>query len=93
MCQRLGMLRAKRAGKFENEFKMVKAFVKNYASNNQIKIVKVLVGRKPNPDPMAVRYSESVRDDNIVGFINKVEPKQARALATRPLAKGTIQQN
>ena len=61
MCQRLGMLRAKRAGKFENEFKMVKAFVKEYASNNQIKIVKVLVGRKPNPDPMFVPYAHAQR--------------------------------
>ena len=34
------------------KIKMVKVFVKNYALSNQFKVVKVLVGRKPNPHPM-----------------------------------------
>ena len=36
------------------KIKMVKVFVKNYALSNQFKVVKVLVGRKPNPHPMPV---------------------------------------
>ena len=51
------MLRAKRAGKFENEFNMVKAFVKKFEQSNQ-NCKKVLVGRKPNPDPMDSRDFE-----------------------------------
>ena len=45
------MFRAKRGGKFGKQFKMVKVLVKILASSNQIKIVKVLVGWKPNPHP------------------------------------------